>query len=99
LRRASTSDTPLLATGTPEVSRPPAVVSYPIELPLHCVYDAVTGELVVETPVVHAGADANAVLLRLQFSGDATRIFVAALRALEDADVAITGIEGGFRVQ
>jgi len=75
------------------------IVSFPVDVPLSAEYDAVTGVLTIETPVVHAGEGPSEVVLRLRFTSAAACGFVRVLRALEEEGFSLADQQAGIHLQ
>lgn len=80
-------------------TKPHSVVSFPVDLPLHVEFDAGTGELLIETPVLEAGETPRECLLRLRFSASACCGFIRALSALDEAGISIAAASSEIHVQ
>lgn len=60
------------------------VLPYEVDVPLNCLYQQDTGELVVDTATLRIAGVEKAGILRLRFSPEAAHAFLQALRAVEE---------------
>ena len=65
-------------------SDPVETMTFPVEAPVSVTYDAESGELSIDSAVLHNDSGPSRVFLRLNFSADATYRFVCVLREVED---------------
>jgi hypothetical protein len=63
---------------------PVETFTFPVESPLQVTYDANSGELSIDSAVLHNEEGPSPVMLRLNFSADATHKFVCMLREVEE---------------
>jgi hypothetical protein len=80
-------------------SKSAQTVTFPVDVPLQAEYDATSGVLTIETPVVHAGEGPSEVVLRLRFTSAAACGFVRVLRALEDEGFSLADQSAGINLQ